>query len=436
MLRTAYRSILLGLLALAALAAPAAAAPVVSGEFPVPEIGANNKLVEGPEGNMWLTVSEAGKDVAKVTPAGVVTSYDLQAVTASGIAVGPEKRIWITRNGGVTSFDPADPEATKAPTSISEIGTFHSIALGPDGNLWVATDGKVLRIPPADPSKFTVFPVPNLSPRDIDAAGSLLAIADSGGEPRIVTMTTLGVPTAYKLPGGSQGVAGAPDGTIAFSQQGNAPEQVGLIQPPTLSPLIETPGGGGDPFGAARGVDGDFWLAMSANDGLARLTPGGNLTLLGGFSKGSFPRQLAPGPNNTLWVTLDLTEKIGRVSGLEPPAPPPPTTKPVAKIAKGPKGVVKTGKKRAKVAFRFSSTDAAATFQCRLLSLPPKGATKKGGKAASSAAKIRVPAFKGCKSPRRYKLKPGRYRFQVRAVNAAGAGKPAKRTFRVVRVAG
>jgi streptogramin lyase len=246
------------------------------------------------------------------------------------------------------------------------------------------------------------------------------------------------VPTSYKIPGGSQGVAGAPDGTIGFSQQGNAPEQVGLLTPPTLLPLIETPEGKGDPFGAAHGVDGAFWFAMSANDGVARLTTTGTLTQLNGFAKGSFPRQLAPGPGNTLWVTLDMIEKVGRISGLEPPLgpPPPPTDKPKAKIEKGPKGVVKTRKNKAKVAFRFSSPDAGAAFQCRLFGLPPKGATKKGGKAGSSAAKIKIPAFKTCKSPKRYKLKPGRYRFQVRALNAVGTGDPVKRTFSVVRVAG
>lgn len=434
---TATRSLLLALCALALLAAPAVAAPVIDGEFTVPEIDTNDKIIEGPDGNIWVALSEAGKDVAKITPAGVVTSYDIKAITSSGIAVGPEKRIWISRNGGVTSFDPANPELTKDPTDIVDIGVIHSIALGPDGNMWVATEGKVLRIPPSDPSSFTVFPVANLSPRDIDAAGSLLVIADAGGEPRIVTMTTAGVPTPYKIPGGSQGVAGAANGTAGFSQQGNAPEQVGLLTPPTLLPLIETPGGGGDPFGAALGVDGAFWFAMSANDGVARLTTSGTLTLLNGFAKGSFPRQLAPGPGNTLWVTLDMIEKVGRVSGLEPPLPPPPpppSTKPETKIGKGPKGVVKTTKNKAKVKFKFSSTDATASFQCRVIALTPKGTGKKKA-SGSKQAKIKLPAFKACKSPKTYKLKPGRYRFQVRAVNAVGPDPtPAKRTFKVVRV--
>jgi virginiamycin B lyase len=431
----ASRSLLLALLALALAAAPAAAVPTITGEFTTPNIDTNNKIIEGPDGNIWLTLSEAGKDVAKVTPAGVVTPYNIEAVTPSGIAVGPEGRIWVTRNGGVVTFLPSNPEATKATTAVAEIGTAHSIVRGPDGNMWVATNGKVLRIQASDPTKVTPFPVAGLEPKDIDAAGSLLAVADASGEPRIVTLTTAGTVTEYKIPGGSQGVAGAPNGQIAFSQQAKTPEQVGLISPPTLLPLIETPGGIGDPFGATFASDGAYWFAMSGFDGLARLTPSGTLTQLNGFPKLSFPRQLAPGPGNTLWVTLDLIDKVGRVSGLEPPlTPPPPVTIPTTKIDKGPKGVVKTTKNKAKVSFKFSSSDPAAGFQCRVIALTPKGTGKK--KAGSSKKpKIKLPAFKACKSPRSYKLKPGRYRFQVRAVNAAGAdATPAKRSFEVVRV--
>ncbi|HUB98818.1 MAG TPA: hypothetical protein VMS11_03230 [Solirubrobacterales bacterium] len=325
-----------------------------------------------------------------------------------------------------------NPVLTKDPTDNIEIGTAHSIVRGPDNNMWVATNGNVLRIQASEPKTFKAFPVAGLDPKDIDVAGSLLAVADASNEPRIVTLDTAGaVVGTYKLPGKPQGVAGAPNGMIGFSQQSNAPEQVGLISPPTLLPLVETPGGVGDPFGAAYGIDGAFWFAMSANDGLARLTPSGQLTQLGGFAKGSFPRQVAPGPGNTLWVTLDMTEKVGRVVGLEPPVgpppPPPPVTKPRTKIDKGPKGVIKTTHKKAKVSFRFSSPDAGATFLCRVQKLVKKGAKKAKGS--------KVPAFKTCKSPKKLRLGPGRYRFEVKAaLGGVSDETPAKRSFRVVRL--
>jgi hypothetical protein len=200
---------------------------------------------------------------------------------------------------------------------------------------------------------------------------------------------------------------------------------------------------GKDPFGVALGSDGAYWAPEFNSDGLLRMTAAGAVTGLTGFAKGSAPRQIAAGPNNTLWVTLEMTKKVGRVSGLEPPViappppPPPPAAKPQTKIEKGPKGKKGTTRKLGKAKFKFSSTDPAATFECRLLKLTKK-ASGKQAKAAARGKPVpkRTPVvFKPCKSPKVYWLPVGHYRFEVRAVNAAGADPtPAKRSFHVVRI--
>jgi streptogramin lyase len=427
------RALLLALAAAAVMATPAWAVPAVSGEFPVSSVDSNNKLTQGPDGNMWVTLNEAGKDVARMTPAGEVTEYDLEAITASGIATDAEGNLWITRNGGVTKFSPANPEGTKAATAIAAITTFHSIVLGPDGNLWVATVDNLVRIPPADPASFKAFPIAELSPRDIDVAGPQLVVADFGG--RVLTATTADPPVTvdYKLSGGSQGVAGAPSGQIAFSQQGNAPTEFGLLTPP--GPPLLTPSPGTDPFGVAFGTDGAFWVAQFATDSLTRLGTDNVATPLSGFAAASGPRQIAAGPGNTLWVTLETAKKIGRISGVDPEAPPTPSPTPAptpvapeprTQIKAGPKKKVKTRARKAKVRFRFRSPDAGATFQCRLRQLPKRKAAKA----------FKSPKFKVCKSPRAYRLGPGRYRFEVRAVlNGVADETPAKRGFRVIRLA-
>lgn len=425
--RIGIRAISLGLFVLALAASPALAAPAVSGEYPLlSEIDANNKIIEGPDGNMWVTLSGPVKDVAKVTPAGAVTEYDLGVEGASGIARGPEGSLWITENGGVTKFSPASPEGSKVTTPIGAIATFHSIVLGPDGNLWVATSENLVRVPPANPAGAKAFPVAELSPRDIDVAGSLLVIADFSS--RVLTATTAEPPVtvSYKLNGGSQGVAGDPDGQIAFSQQTVQPTEFGLLAPP--GPPQLTLSAGTDPFGVAFGSDKAFWIAQFAKDTVTRLTTANAAsTLTPGFATGSGPRQIASGPGNTLWVTLDNTDKIGRVSGLEPPVVEPivtPAPPPETKITKGPKGKVTTHRKLTTVKFRFSSTSAGASFQCRLLGL--------GGKKAKAS---KATPFRTCVSPKAYHLKPGRYRFEVRAVLAGLVDPtPAKRSFRVVRV--
>jgi virginiamycin B lyase len=413
----------LAVLASFLLAAPAAAAPAVSGEFSVPGLGSNNKLVQGPDGNIWVTLDGNNRDVARITPDGVVTEFDLEAVTPKGITVGPEGLIWIARNGGVVSFDPANPVGTKKITGIALVGLEPSIALGPDGNLWASGENKLVRIPPANPLAATEVPVPGLGTvKDIDAAGSLIVVA---GFKRIVAINAAGAVVGDRAVGGqAQGVAGNPNGQYAFTQPVTTPKEIGLLSP-IAAPIIRS-AEGADPFGIALGSDGAYWSPEFISDGLSRITADGTVSGLTGFAKNSGARQIAAGPGNTLWVTLEMTKKVGRVSGLEQPvvAPPVPAA-PETTIRKGPKGKVTTPGKRKRVEFRFDSPSAGAGFQCRLRRLPRKPIAK-----ATKAAE-----FGPCGSPRFYRLMLGRYRFDVRAVLAGVPDPtPVGRSFRIVRL--
>ena len=227
-------------------------------------------------------------------------------------------------------------------------------------------------------------------------------IADAGAGNRIVTFTADGTQKDFAIDGGSQGVAGGPGGQIAFTAPGASPEKSGLISPPDPALSFELLG---DPFGVTFGGDGAYWIVQFMAGQLARVTTGGEV---------SFPvrapdesaRQIATGPNGTLWMTLQKNEAKGvvssvvKVTGVEPektnpPPPPPPTTTvkaPETQIGKGPKSVVKTKKAKAKVKFRFSSSTAAVTFQCSL--------TKLKGK------KTKAAAFKGCRSPQALQAAP------------------------------
>ncbi|MGN6202670.1 MAG: Ig-like domain-containing protein, partial [Solirubrobacterales bacterium] len=85
-------------------------------------------------------------------------------------------------------------------------------------------------------------------------------------------------------------------------------------------------------------------------------------------------------------------------------------TPPDTKIVKGPPK--KTHKTTVK--FKFTSTEAGSTFQCKMDRKP----------------------FKACASPKKYKkLKPGKHVFKVRAIDKAGNvdPTPAKRAFTVLR---
>ena len=415
--------VILGLVVALALgvAATASAAPAVNGTFLVPGVETNNKIVAGPDGNMWVTVNDGANDVARITPAGEVKAFELEGVAgATGIAVeGPN--IWVSFGTGVAKFQPADPKGSSKATELGINGA-ESLVLGPDGNIWVAANEKVLHFPPAEPLKATTIAVEKLAPKDIDIAGSLLVIADQGEKNRIVTLTTAGVEKDLPIGGGSQGVAGAPSGQLAFSAPEAKPEQAGSITPPNPAQSFELLG---DPFGVAYGADQAFWIVQFAAGQLTRLDSAGQRSVLGSFPKET-ARQIAPGPNNTLWVTLIKNEagkvepSVVRISGLEPPVAKKPLL-PKTSITKGPH-IVRTAKRVAKVSFRFKSDVTGSTFQCALTKL------RKGKRQAK-------PSFKTCKSPKTYRLRAGRYRFQVRAVSADGTdASPATRIVKVIHI--
>jgi len=414
-------------------AGSASAAPSIDGTFPLnAEINTNNKIVAGPDGNIWLTVEDGTNDVAKVTPTGQVEEFDIEGVLSpEGIAPGPDGNLWVTDVEKAARFNPSDPTGTDESFTVAGVGANGQIVAGPEGLMWVASNNQLVHFSPGDPTG-SVKPVAagEISPKDIDVAGSLIVIADAGAGNRIVTFTADGTQKDFAIDGGSQGVAGGPDGQIAFTAPGASPEKSGLISPPNPAASFELLG---DPFGVTLGGDGAYWMVQFAFGQLARVTTSGQVTFLTGLPTES-ARQIATGPNGTLWITLQKNELKGVVSsvvkviGVEPektnppPPPPPPTTvkAPETLISKGPKKVV-TKKAKAKVKFRFSSSTAGVTFQCSL--------TKLKGK------KTKAAAFRGCRSPQAYKLRPGRYRFQVRAVNGSTPDPtPAVRKFKIVHV--
>ncbi len=412
--------------------ASALAVPHFDGHFPVPKNDPNNdKIAAGPDGNMWLVIHEGENDVAKIKPDGSFEEFELEGVEgASGIAVGPEQKMWVTQINKVASFEVADPKKTTHVFTINDVTSDNPIVAGPDGQMWVGASENIVHFKPSEPEKAQSIPANELSPKDIDVAGSLIVVADANHK-HLLTINpsnTAEAPKEIPLLGSTttaQGVAGSPTGQIAFSKS-DGTEGLGLVTPPGAPTAALMPG---DPFGVARGSDGAFYIAMSAADNVERLTPEGTAAPIEGFPPKFFPRQIAAGPNNTIWVSMEIpgenVYEVARISGLEPPVVPILATPkaPETKIAKGPKKKVKTTGKTAKVAFRFNSSTAGAKFECALTAKAKKG------------KKAKKPKFKGCKSPKTYTLKPGKYKFSVRAVIAGLADpSPATKAFSVVHV--
>ena len=398
------------------LAAPASAAPQVDGTFDL--TGTPGRIIEGPDGNIWVTLSGAagGEDIAKLTTAGVVTEYDVPGVNALvGLAAGDDGNIWATTNGALVTIPPADP-TTGTTTAVAGL-TPQDITAGPDGNLWTTDIDAVLEIDPASPSTFTSHPVSGLAARGLDFASTTeLSIVDFGGERIVRFDTTDSTFTSLPIGSGGQDIVAGEDGQVAFTQPGADPQYVGRLAAGSTD-AQETPTPGTDPFGITFGGDGAYWTAQFLGGTLGRVTAGGDYTqLAGGFGANSGPRHLTAGPGRTLWVSLEQDQKVGRVSGLEPPQPAEPTTR----ITKQPKKVIKVKPgERAKATFKFTSDTPTARFRCVL--------DRKGGKDER---------FTNCESPEKYKrLRPGRYEFEVRAVldGRVGDRTAAKASFRVKR---
>ena len=285
--------------------------------------------------------------------------------------------------GELISFNPADPDNTEDVEPIAGLQP-HGMSVGSDGLLWIADgSGRVISA--------TASLTPTITPYDIQSGGA----------------------------GAAQDVAAGPGGQVVYVNPGGNPQTVGRLLPGGAPQPIEL--GAEDPFGAVFGQDGAYWITRGNPNDLLRLTPEGQTTMLAGFSPTAAmpgPRKIATGPNNTLWVTLDDQNSVARVTGVEPASPPPPpVTEPTTEIDKTPKKKLKAKDKKngkkgtAKAKFKFSSATPGVSFDCSL------------------RKQKKDPKFKGCESPAKYKLKPGKYEFQVRAV-LAGASDPSPETFK------
>lgn len=314
------RSITLAFAALAAallLPTTAVAAPAVDRAFDLP--GTPKQLTLGPDGNVWVTLEGLTDNIARVRPDGTVDSFTSAAiVNPIGIVAGPDGQLWVTESNAVVHFSPSDPTAARRIDLIALAP--NRIVVGPDGKLWTASNSLVVRIG-ADERVDVFSPAGLVNGHGITAGGDgNLYVADFGGR-QIVGVATAGVLTdTFPLDENPQEVAAGPANQLAATLPSNL---IARLTPPSRAvqnsdvPLT-------DPTGIAFAPDGAYWAANFPRDTLTRLTPDGAVTTLAGFPAGSGPRHLTVGTEGTLWVGLETTRQVARVTGVVAPAPPTP----------------------------------------------------------------------------------------------------------------
>ena len=324
------RRVLLALLAVF-LVVPAAAraAPFVDGTFDVS--GMPGRISTGPDGNAWfvLTSSADSKEFGRITADGTVTEYDTPGnVNVTDITAGDGDTLWLAHNGGVLEWDIGQGTGTDHNT-IAEIQSAQGIARDADGFLWVVDDGNpggVVKVKPNGSAAQDDIQFAGASGRDIAAGpdGRMWWVDRSVDGIRATPTNATDNTTTQTFDGGNQGqdVAISPSGFVAYTLQLNQPYSIGRVAGGTKLDNVFPPNGS-EPFGITYGPDGAFWIALTTAESIVRMDEAGNFTPLPlGTPANSFPRRIAPGQNNTLWVTLEQTQKIARISGVTAPTPP------------------------------------------------------------------------------------------------------------------
>ncbi|UUY05626.1 hypothetical protein LRS13_08940 [Svornostia abyssi] len=317
-----------------AAAGPASAAPAVAGEFALPGDGVPKYLTQGPDGNVWVPIQGAsnGDDIAKITPDGTVTGYNVPNLQdATGIA-SDGTYLWVTRTAAVSRFLPANPAGAEnfAAAGVNS----KAITLGSDGNLWTGGTDAAIKITTAGVA--TSVPVAGMgSPEGVAAGGDGALYFATFGTQRVTRVTTAGASSFVGIDtgntNGARQVAAGPGNQIAFTAPAAQPRDMGFITGgAALGPTSVTGGAvmpGADPEGITYANDGAYWIARFAANDVARVTPDGAFTTLP-LSAASGPRRITKGANNTLWVGLETAKKVARITGVEAPAATPTTPTP------------------------------------------------------------------------------------------------------------
>lgn len=288
--------------------------------FPVPS--GNDYILgitPGPDGNVWFTEGNHNK-IGKVTPAGVVTEYDLPNSGANplGIAAGPDGNLWYVYNNTpkIGRISP-DGVITEFPKSGSPGG--RGIAAGPDGNMWFTTDGAVGRI--TTQGVVTLFPLQDGATSLSITAGRdgnvwFTAFNNQVGSVRRITPagTITTFPSAHVA---NRNLTPGPDGNLWFSEDRQRYSGVGTNKVASITPagaITEFPidpsiQGNPNfdllPNDITAAPDGALWFFGTVNNEVYRITTQGAVTkvVLTGNATLISSQPIIFGPDGNLWMT-------------------------------------------------------------------------------------------------------------------------------------
>ena len=252
-------------------------------EYTSPKASQGREIITAPDGNLWYGVGGNPGGIAKMTPAGVGTYYNLGLNnSAFNLTVGPDGAIWftnslsigrITTSGSVTWYP--------LPGGLVYGSGLMGITAGPDGNLWFTVRGNT-----------------------------------TANSSKIGKLTTSGVFTIYSIPSASAypwDITTGPDGNLWFTESGYA-NKIGKITTSGVITEYTIPTFDAQPYGIVTGPDGNLWFTESNQIKIGKVTTSGvftEYTLLAGMGG---PKDIILGSDGALWFVAQ--NKIGRMVGI------------------------------------------------------------------------------------------------------------------------
>lgn len=303
--------IILLLVSMVSIKPAVAATPLTFTEFQLSEGFEIGDMVDGPDGNVWFTLTkrtiENGSStytqkIAKITPSGQITEFPVENVTF--LVAGHDGNVWFAANA-LSSIGKITPSGSitlyQAP---SEYDSFRGLAKGPDGNIWFTMrGGHIGRITSAG-TYLTRFALNGeIYPTSIAAGSDGAMWFAQPNSKRIGRITMDGLVTDYTVAGAIwDTIVKGSDGNIWFSERidlesGLSDYKLGKITPQGQVFEYAQENYGGSEL--TTGSDGNIWFTHG--NFIGRITTTGVTTLFPtGVCHWSTSRVTA-GPDGNIW---------------------------------------------------------------------------------------------------------------------------------------
>lgn len=289
-------------------------------------------ITEGPDGNLWFTVSSTNK-IVKMTKAGVLTEYTLPSTLTrpERITRGHDGNLWfnasyakgsrlafgkISTAGVITGYD----------LNTNYNGQVTNIISGPDGYIYIglsngsSNNSYIQKITTSGGlvASYNVGAWVNELTPDYKnnliwyAARGLTTIGTNSGAQIIGKIGIDGGSTQYTAPSGTSelwSITIGPDGKPWFAGNNGKVGSIDILG--NFSQFYTVPGSVG--INSIRtGLDGNLWTALTGSYQVAKLTPSGTASVYNLYGGGK-PRVITPGTDGNMWVTQYDNNKIAKI---------------------------------------------------------------------------------------------------------------------------